>query len=323
MCKDKYYYNHNTCSYERAKVSLKTLLIGGGMFLVCSWITAIFLVRIHHKLVISPREVELLEDNEKLKTYYRIVQQKLEQNEIYLEQLQKHDDTLYRILLDMDPLSCTERNAGIGGVDKYAHLSKEELIAKTLSKIDRLTRKLNIQKKSFEELIKKATKHSNTLRSVPTLPPVPKQYLQGISSGYGMRIHPIYKIHRMHEGIDFAALSGTSVYASANGYIKIAKTDKKGFGNHVIIDHGNGFQTLYAHMDSITVHAKQKVLRGQEIGTVGNSGHSTGPHLHYAVYHNNKLVDPQQYFIGNLSPKEYAEVKKQSEKQMKALCANF
>ncbi|MBX9890502.1 MAG: peptidoglycan DD-metalloendopeptidase family protein [Amoebophilaceae bacterium] len=323
MPKKKYYYNHATCSYEPVRISVVTFLMRSFVFLIAAFGLAIGIAKYYNGRFISPKEAELLEDNAKLKSYYQVIQEKLDKSISLLAVLQERDDTLYRVLLNTSPLSPAERNAGIGGVDKYAHLGKETLIAQTLSKVDRLANKLTIQKKSFDYLLSVARKTASRLKSIPTLPPLSKKHLKRISAPFGMRLHPIYKIHKLHPGVDFAAPLGTPIYAAADGYIKSVKSSKKSYGNHMLIEHGHGYKTLYAHMHKIIVREQQKVVRGQQIGTVGNTGDSTAPHLHYAVYSNGNLVDPMQYFAGELTPEEYEDVRKQAAGQTQALCSNF
>ena len=323
MHKAKYYYNQSTCSYERVKISVIGLLLRSCVLILFVIGVAVVIVKYYNGFFVSPREVSLLEDNEKLKSYYYSIQKKAEKNGEILAALQERDDTLYRVLLNTAPLSSAERNAGIGGVDKYAHLGKEVLIAQTLSSVDQLTSKLAIQKKSFDYVLSVAKKTAKKLRSMPTFPPLSKKNLKRISAPFGMRLHPIHKIYKMHKGIDLSAPIGTPIYVAADGYVKFVRNSKKGYGNHILIEHGCGFQTLYGHMNSITVREKQKIIRGQKIGTVGNSGDSTASHLHYSVYSNGNLVNPMNYFVGELTPEEYEEVRKQAATQNQALCSNF
>ncbi|HLP34781.1 MAG TPA: M23 family metallopeptidase [Amoebophilaceae bacterium] len=323
MRETKYYYNPNTCSYERVQTSIASYLLRLGMVMLFSVLIAAGIVKHYIHCRTSPREAELLETNEKLKAYYHVVQKKVEKSTALLTALQERDDTLYRVLLNAPPLSSAERNAGIGGVDKYAHLSKETLIAQTLSKIDQLTSRLMIQKKSFEHVNYIAKKTASRWRSMPSLPPVSKKDLKRISAPFGMRRHPIYGVTKMHKGVDFAAKVGTPIYAAADGHVKTVKSEKKGYGKYVVVEHGNGFQTLYGHMNSFLVKEKQRVTRGQQIGTVGNTGDSTAPHLHYTVYYNSNPVNPVDYFVGELTPAEYEAVRKQAANQNQALCSNF
>ncbi|WP_243018064.1 MULTISPECIES: peptidoglycan DD-metalloendopeptidase family protein [Candidatus Cardinium] len=323
MLKTKYYYNPATCSYERAHTSTLVLILRSCLFIFFSVGLAVVIVRYYQGHFISPREEELLRSKQELETYYYDVQKKIESSAALLATLQQQDDDLYRVLLNAPPLSATERNAGIGGVNKYAHLGKGTLIVETLSKVDQLISQLKIQKKSYDQIWSLAKRHRGRLRSMPTLPPVAKEHLKRISGHFGMRPHPIFKILRMHEGVDFAAPIRTPIYAAADGYVKWIQEHKKGYGNHVLIEHGNGFQTHYAHMHTIIIKQGQRITRGQQIGTVGNSGDATGPHLHYEVYCNGRRVNPVQYFVGELTAAEYEAIRKQAAHPTQALCSNF
>lgn len=323
MLKTKYYYNPATCSYERVQTSISAFVLRSSVYIFFSVLLAVVIVRYYQGRFISPREIELLQDNKRLKSYYHVVQKKTENSVALLATLQQRDDDLYRVLLNVAPLSASERNAGMGGVNEYAHLGKETLIAQTLSKVDQLTSQLMIQKKSYDQILNLARKKAAKFASTPTFPPVSKKHLKRISAHFGKRLHPIYKIPKMHEGVDFSAPIHTPIYAAADGYVKWIKKDKKGYGNHLLIEHSNGFQTHYAHMHAIMIKERQRITRGQQIGTVGNSGDSTAPHLHYEVYCNGHRINPVQYFVGELTAAEYEAVRKQAAHQTQALCSNF
>ncbi|AWN81779.1 M23 family metallopeptidase [Candidatus Cardinium hertigii] len=319
MRKARYYYSPVTCSYERVKASPWLFVVRTGLLFSCAFVLACFMVRYYRSCFSSPKEIELLEDNKQLQAYYNTVQQHIEKCNTLLVALQERDDT-FRLLLGKEPLSVVERNAGIGGVNKYAHLCNNALISQTLSKLDQLTSKLTIQKKSCDSLLKFAQQSERKFKSMPTFPPVSKKHLKRISGTFGMRFHPIFKIPKMHEGVDFAAPIRAPIYAAADGRVKWIKSEKKGFGNHLLIEHDNGFQTLYAHMHTIDVEGKQRVVRGQQIGLVGNSGHSTAPHLHYEVYHNGNRVDPLLYLVEGLTDVEYEEIRRKAAQQTQTLC---
>ncbi|MCT4696813.1 MAG: M23 family metallopeptidase [Candidatus Cardinium sp.] len=323
MLRTKYYYNPATCSYERVQRSISTFIIRSALYIFFSVVLAVLMGRYYRVRFISPTEVKLLQENERLKAYYHMVQKKIEGSVALLTRLQQQDDELYRLLLNTAPLSAAERNAGMGGVNTYAHLGKDTLIAQTLSKAEQLDSKLKVQQQSYKQLRELAKHKMAKLASTPTFPPVSKKHLKRISAHFGMRTHPIYHIRKMHEGVDFSAPIHTPIYAAADGHVKWVKNDKKGYGNHLLIEHGNGFQTHYAHMHTIIIKQGQRITRGQQIGTVGNSGDSTAPHLHYEVYSNRHRVDPIQYFVGELTAAEYEAVRKQATHPTQALCSNF
>ena len=194
------------------------------------------------------------------------------------------------------------------GINRYENLegyNNSNLLISSSKKIDQISKQLYIQSKSFDEVIEMATKKSDMMASIPAIQPVANKELKRIASGYGRRIDPYYKKPKYHYGVDFSAPQGTPIYATGNGKIKKIKKSRRGFGNHIIIDHGYGYKSLYAHMSKFKVRANQIVKRGDIIGYVGNTGKSTAPHLHYEVHKNGKKVNPAYYFHNDLSPEEF------------------
>ncbi|MCG8339731.1 MAG: M23 family metallopeptidase [Cytophagales bacterium] len=310
MARIKYYYNTQTCKYERIKVSkwniLRDLL---GLFAI-SLIIAILIFLSYSTYFDSPKARELKIENEKLKYSYSLIQKEIENTKQSLAYLQERDDHIYRTILGTEPISPAVRRAGTGGVDRYKNLvDKEKLIVDTFKKVDQLKNQLYIQTKSHDEILKLAKNRAKFLACLPAIQPISKDGLKRLTDGFGMRIHPICKIPKMHYGLDFAAPRGTPVYATGDGVVKLVKTNMGGHGNQVEINHGYGYTTKYAHLASFSVKVGQKVKRGQCIGYVGNTGVSTGPHLHYEVIKNNKRVDPLNYFIaGDLTAEDYAKM---------------
>ena len=198
----------------------------------------------------------------------------------------------------------------VGGVDRYQELledglESEELIANTFQRIDQLDRQLYIQTKSYDDLLGLAEDKADMLASLPAIQPVSNKELRRLASGFGMRVHPIYKVKMMHPGIDFSAPQGTPVYATGGGKVVTVKSSLSGYGNQVIIDHGFGYRTRYAHLQKASVKQGQRVERGQAIGLVGNTGTSTAPHLHYEIYHDDERVNPIHYFYQDITAEEY------------------
>ena len=243
---------------------------------------------------------------------YEVMQDKMNQVNAVLKDLQERDANIYRVVFEADPISNDIRNAGIGGIDRYESLrdyDNSELMIKGSAQLDKLASALYVQAKSFKELETMAESKSEMLASIPAIQPLSGKNLRRGISGFGSRIHPIYKIRKMHSGIDFSAPTGTSVYATGNG--KVTKTDSDhGYGRHIEIDHGYGYKTLYAHLSKFAVRKGKRVKRGDLIGYVGNTGASTGPHLHYEVLKNNRSVNPVNFFYNDLTPREYAEMLK-------------
>ena len=256
----------------------------------------------------SPKEKMLIREIDNMTLQYELMNQKLSQISAVLDNIQDRDDNIYRVIFEADPIPKSIRKAGIGGVNRYEKLdgyTNSELIISTSKKLDRIAKQLYIQSKSFDEVIELATKKSDMLASIPAIQPVTNKELKRLSSGYGRRIDPYYKKPKFHYGVDFSAPKGTPIYATGNGTIKKAKKSRRGFGNHLVIDHGYGYESLYAHMQKYIVRKGQKVKRGDLIGYVGNSGKSTAPHLHYEVHKDGRKVNPAYYFHNDLTPEEF------------------
>ena len=256
----------------------------------------------------SPKEKILIRELDNMALQYELMNEKLSQVSAVLDNVQDRDDNIYRVIFEADPIPSSIRKAGIGGVNRYEKLegyNNSELIISTAQKLDQISKQLYIQSKSFDEVIEMATKKSDMLASIPAIQPVTNKELKRLSSGYGRRIDPYYKKPKFHYGVDFSAPQGTPIYATGNGTVKKTKKSRRGFGNHIVIDHGYGYESLYAHMQKYTVRRGQKVKRGDLIGYVGNSGKSTAPHLHYEVHKNGTKVNPAYYFHNDLTPEEF------------------
>ena len=231
--------------------------------------------------------------------------------EIVLDDLQKRDDNIYRLIFEADPIPKSIRKAGYGGVNRYQDLTgfnNSELVISTSKKIDQVTKQLYIQSKSFDEIIDLAKNKATMLASIPAIQPVSNKDLSRMASGFGNRIHPIYKTKKFHAGMDFSAKTGTPIYSTGDGEISKVKTSRKGYGNHVVINHGFGYKTLYAHMSKYIVKKRQKVKRGDIIGYVGNTGTSVAPHLHYEVHKDGKKINPVNFYYNDLTPEQFEKM---------------
>ena len=246
---------------------------------------------------------------EVLKLQYDLLSSKMIQAEKVLSDLEDRDDNIYRAIFESEPLPKTMRYGGSGGSDKYSVFDiyeNAELLKSSTEKLDKITKQIYIQSKSFDEVVKLTKNKEKLLASIPAIMPIyNKDLLHSITSDFGWRTHPIYKTQQFHPGMDFASEQGTPIYSTGDGLIETADNMAQGYGNHVVINHGFGYQTLYGHMSKIAVHANQKVNRGQLIGYVGSTGLSTGPHLPYEVIKNGEKVNPINYYYNDLSPQEY------------------
>ena len=311
MARIKYYYDTETCKYERIKVSKWDIILNSMGFLTVSLILAVGLVFVFNKYFESPKEILLKKENAELKLHYDILDKEMSDVKEMLSILEERDDNVYRVIFEAEPISDNVRTAGTGGSEKYASLlddglEQEELIISDYERIDKLKRQMYIQTRSYDEVIDMALNKVDMLASMPAIQPITNQELSRLASGFGYRIHPIYKVKKMHWGIDFSAPRGTPIYATGDGVVKQARSSylKTGYGNQVEIDHGYGFVTKYAHMQKYVVKKGENVKRGQLIGYVGSSGGSTAPHVHYEIIKNGKKINPIQYII-NVSDEEY------------------
>lgn len=242
----------------------------------------------------------------------------LAQMDAVLTDISQRDDAIYRSIFGTDPYPQHLRNPGVGGVDRTKHLQghawSEGLISVT-EEVAELQRKLVAQSRSFDEVLDLARNNSELLKSIPAIQPVRNEDLKRMASGYGFRIHPIYKVRKFHYGMDFAAPTGTEIFATGDGEVILAKRTYNGFGRHVIIRHGFGYETLYAHMSEILVKQGDKVRRGDLIGLVGSTGTSVAPHLHYEVHKDGERLNPAHFYFNDLTPEQYEELLMQSEQE--------
>ena len=311
MSKIKYYYDKKTLSYKPIESTGIDKFKNFIVYFTSSAILAFFILLIFFQYFDSPKEKRLKSEINNLISQYEIINSDLEQIELVLDDIQKRDDNIYRTIFEADPIPTSIRKQGFGGVNRYKKLSgysNSDLIINTSKKIDQLTKQLYLQSKSFEEVVDLAKNKSKMLASIPAIQPVANKDLKRMTSGYGYRIHPIYKTRKMHYGMDYSAKVGTEIYATGDGVVSKVKRSKRGYGNYVKINHGFGYETLYAHMSKYIVKKGQKVKRGEVIGYVGNTGISTAPHLHYEVRKDNKKINPVNFYFNDLTPEEYEKM---------------
>jgi murein DD-endopeptidase MepM/ murein hydrolase activator NlpD len=277
----------------------------------------VLIVIVAYSYLDSPKEKQLRREVSELTLQYDLLEQRFGQATAVLHDLQHRDDNIYRVIFEAEPIPETVREAGYGGINKYRELENYEnadLMVDANKKLDKLEKQIYIQSKSFDEIFKLAKGKNVMLASIPGIQPV-KSTQANIASGYGYRIHPIYKTTMMHTGIDFTAPIGTPIYAAGNGSVRSVEMNGRGYGNNVIINHGFGYETLYGHMSRINVRNGQKINRGDIIGYVGNTGSSTGPHLHYEVIRNGNKINPINFFYNDLTPAEFEKMLELSSQQ--------
>jgi len=310
MAKTKYYYNSRTLKYEKVKRSTKKIALRVVGFVTSSFAFAILLLYIGFTFIDSPNEKALKREINQMALHYDIMRDRMEQIEAALGNMQERDDNIYRVIFEAEPISSDIRKAGFGGVNRYRDLENyahADLMVEAAKKLDYISRAVYVQSKSYDELTEMAMSKAEMMASIPAIQPVDNRKIRGAVSGFGVRIHPVHKIRKMHSGIDFTAPVGTPVYATGNGRVESTGYDG-GYGLRVMIDHGYSYKTLYGHMSKSTVRAGQRVKRGDLIGYVGNTGTSTGPHLHYEVHKNGRPVNPVNFIFSDLTPTEYAAI---------------
>jgi murein DD-endopeptidase MepM/ murein hydrolase activator NlpD len=308
MAKIKYRFNPESLNYDRITKSLGKKLLVVLSYLVVLLFAAVVLNLLYSGLFNTPKEKRLIRENNQLLFQYKLLNEKITGLENVLSDIEKRDDNIYRTIFNADPIPRSVRDAGFGGVNRYEYLEgfdQSNAVIETAQKLDKLTKAVYVQSKSYDEVIGLALNREDQLASLPAIQPISNKDLTRTASGWGFRIHPIYKILKFHYGMDFTAPTGTEVYATGNGTIVTVEWSKRGYGNQIIIDHGYGYQTLYAHLSGFNVRLGQEVKRGDVIGYVGSTGLSTAPHLHYEVHLNRKAVNPINYYFNDLSPEEF------------------
>jgi hypothetical protein len=311
--KIKYYYDTETCKYERVRTKTSDIILNalGLFFFTLLMASGIYLM--FSRYFESPKELLLRNEVRELEYYYETLNQQIDQLTQTLDGIEHRDDNIYRVVLGAEPIDKSVRNAGVGGSERYSDIKEKSFVHKDLivslhEKVDKLRRKIYIESKSQDEVVQLAENKEKLFAAIPAIQPIANKQLVALASGYGMRIHPVYKVKKMHTGIDFTAPIGTPIYATADGVIEEVSVKFSGYGKMIVIDHGFGYQSRYAHMHEFAIRQGQKVKRGDLIGYVGNTGLSTAPHLHYEVLLNGVMINPVHYFYNDLSPAEYEKV---------------
>lgn len=307
----KYKFNPDSLSFDKIRLGAKAILLRSLAYLIASVLVAVVLNFIFGLFFDTAKEKSLKREIAQLTLQYDLIHREMGNLEKVIGHLQETDDNLYRTIFGAEPIQSTQRQVGIGGVNHYNELegyNNSAIVIETAKKLDVIRKKVYVQSKSFDELILLAKEKEEMLRSIPAIIPISSKDLTRIASGFGLRIHPVYKISKFHEGMDFTAPLGTDVYASGDGTIESVLSSKRGMGNYITINHGFGYSSVYAHLESFNVKPGQKVHRGDVIGFVGNTGMSVAPHLHYEIKLNGVNVDPVNYFFNDLSPAEYEKM---------------
>lgn len=315
MKKIKYFYNTNTLRYEKLETPLHVKLLRVLSFMATTVVTSLIFVALAFRYIDSPKEKLLRQQYNAAREKLDIINTHVEKLGQQMTELEKRDNDIYRAIFEANPIPDSARAKAMENQKEILlvqRMGQNDLASSVASSINNIAQRMAFQDKSFVELKGFIKNKEVLLASTPAIQPVSNKDLDRIASGFGYRIDPVYKTVKMHAGLDFAAPQGTPIYATANGTITTAGNSGDGYGNHVIIDHGYGYETLYGHMFKVKVRNGQRVKRGQIIGYVGSTGKSTGPHCHYEVHKNNRPLDPVYFFYNDLTPEQFDQLLKKA-----------
>ncbi len=324
MSKVKYYYDSETLSYRKIeakkgrRIGIFALSILG-MFLSGF---LLLLVYINLPYIETPKEKELKRELANLELQYELLNKKMDQAEVVLSDMAERDNNLYRVYFEANPIPEEQRKAGFGGINRYKDLEgfdNSKLIISSSRRLDILTKQIVVQSRSLDEIAKMAEEKEKLLAAIPAIQPVRNEDLTRMASGFGYRTDPFTKARKFHWGMDFTARRGTPVYASGDGVVSRADNTASGYGKHIRIDHGYGYESLYAHLFNYNVRKGQRVKRGDLIGFVGSTGRSEAPHLHYEIFKDGERINPINFYYGNLSPEEFATMLELSQQENQSL----
>ena len=308
--KKKYKINPETLAMEQVESGLGYWLRQTGIYILSGIVLGVVFLYLFLVFFPSPREKQLLREKEAMQSQMETLNRQVDQMQIVMSDLQQRDDNLYRVLFGAEPIPLSIRQGTqrkISYYEEIAQMTNSQLSADLSLKVDVLEKELYVQAKSYDEVLELAKTQEIRMENIPAIQPVLNKDLKRVASGYGVRIDPVYHVRKFHQGMDFTAPTGTEVFATGNAKVSFVGW-KQGYGNTVILDHGFGYQTLYAHLFKALVRKGQKVRRSDIIALVGNTGKSTGPHLHYEVRLHGKPVDPRNYYFYDLSPEEYDQM---------------
>ncbi|SHG51447.1 Murein DD-endopeptidase MepM and murein hydrolase activator NlpD, contain LysM domain [Flavobacterium fluvii] len=313
MAKVKYYYDSENLAYRKIITKTRKKIGVVLLFLVASALFGFlsFVILLNTPYFETPKNRLQAREIENLKLRYAILNKKMDEVDNVIELIEERDNNLYRVYFNASPIPEEERKSGFKDADRYKDLEgydNSQLVANTTKRIDKLRKELSIQSKSLDDILKMAEAKDKLLSAIPAIQPVRNENLKNMASGFGYRTDPFTKARKMHEGMDFTAKTGTPIYATGDGIVARADNTASGYGNHIVIRHGYGYETLYAHLSRYKCRAGQRINRGDVIGYVGSTGRSEAPHLHYEVHKNGKVVNPLNFYYGNISAVEYVAI---------------
>lgn len=313
MKKIKYFFNTHTLRFEKVEVPLRVRLLQTFGFIAASIVTGVIIVIVMFQYIDSPKEKLLRQQNQSYKESYSVLQERVKQLELQMNELENRDNDVYRSIFEADPIPDSARVKEMEAkkeVQLIQNLSNSDLLESMVGQLNNLSLRMAYQTKSFEDITDMVKNKEKLLKAIPAIQPVSNKNLNRVASGFGYRVDPLYKDYRLHAGLDFAAPSGTPIYATADGVVQAAGFNTDGYGNKVVINHGYGYQTLYGHMVRVKAKVGQRIKRGEVIGYIGSTGKSTGPHCHYEVIKRGTKVDPVYYFYNDLTPAQFDRILK-------------
>lgn len=324
MAKVKYYYDAENLAYRKIKTKIATKFGYAALFLLASALFGFlcFLLILNTPFLETPKDRLLTRELDNYELQYALLNKRINQLDEAIATLEERDNNLYRVYFNTSPIPVEQRRAGFGGVNRYAQLegyNNSELVVNTSKRVDELTKALAIQSKSLDEIAKLAKDKNKLLSAIPAIQPVKNENLRQVASGFGYRSDPFTKVRKFHEGMDFSAKTGTPIYATGDGVVARADNKVSGYGNHIVLRHGFGYETLYGHLSRYNCKPNQRVQRGDIIGYVGSTGRSEGPHLHYEVHKNGEVVNPINFYYGNISAAEYVVISKLANQENQSL----
>lgn len=324
MAKVKYYYDSEKLAYQQIVVKKRRKFGYIALFLLSSALFGLlsFVVLLNTTFFETPKDRLLSRELDNYKIRYTLLNKKIDQIDEVLESVAERDNNLYRVYFNTSPIPDEQRKAGFGGINRYQELegfNNSALVINTSKRVDVISKELAIQSKSLDEILKLAKDKNKLLAAIPAIQPVKNENLRQMASGFGYRTDPFTKAKKFHAGMDFSAKSGTPIFATGDGVVDRADNTASGYGNHIVIKHGFGYETLYAHLSKYNVKRGQRVKRGDIIGFVGSTGRSEAPHLHYEVHKNGSVVNPINFYYGNISAEEYVVISKLANQENQSL----
>ena len=324
MSKVKYYYDSENLAYRKIKTRKRIKFGVIILFLLAAALFGFlsFIILLNTPYFETPKDRLQTREIEHLRLNYALLNKKMDQLNAVVDAIEDRDNNLYRVYFNKSAIPDSIRKEGFLGKNRYKILEgydNSQLVINTTKRIDLLSKELAIQSKSLDDILKLADAKSDLLAAIPAIQPVRNENLKQMASGFGYRTDPFTKARKMHEGMDFTAKTGTPIYATGDGVVARADNTASGYGNHIVIRHGFGYETLYAHLSKYKARAGQRVKRGDVIGYVGSTGRSEGPHLHYEVHKDGKVVNPLNFYYGNISAVEYVVIAKLANQENQSL----